>query len=276
MAIKIVTDSTSDIPPELAESLGVHVVPLTVFFGDEAFRDGVEITRDEFFERLAKGDVLPRTTQPTVGDFEAVYSALAEEGHEIASIHVSSKLSGTINSALTASAQLSDANVAVVDSGLASLGLTLAVKAAAEAANAGASLEEVTAVARQTAEKVDVYFVLDTLEYLQKGGRIGKAAALFGGLLSIKPVLKIVDGEIHPHEKVRSRAKALARMREIASAGAPYEEIAFIHEISEDEVSSMAAHLAPLAKAPLIVGRMGSVIGTYTGPGVVGFALRRA
>ena len=161
-------------------------------------------------------------------------------------------------------------------SGLASLGLTLAVKAAAEAANAGASLNEVVAVARETAEKVDVYFVLDTLEYLQKGGRIGKAAALFGGLLSIKPVLKIADGEIHPHEKVRSRAKALARMREIASAGAPHEEIAFIHEISEDEVASITAYLAPLAKAPLIVGRMGSVIGTYTGPGVVGFALRRA
>jgi DegV family protein with EDD domain len=275
MAVKIVTDSTSDIPPELAESLGVHVVPLTVFFGDDAFKDGIDITRVDFFNRLSTGNILPRTTQPTPGDFETVYRSLTEQGHEVVSVHVSSKLSGTINSALTAVAQLPEARVEIVDSGLASLGLTLPVKAAAEAANAGASLEEVAAVARDAADKTDLLFALNTLEYLQKGGRIGKAQALLGGMLSIKPVLKVVDGEIHPHEKVRSHAKAVARMKEIATEGAPYAEIAFIHEAPQAEVDELSGHLAPLTEAPLIVGRIGSVIGTYTGPGVIGFALRR-
>ena len=276
MAVKVVTDSTSDMPPELAAELGVTVVPLTVFFGDEAFKDGIDLTHDEFFQRLATSPVSPRTTQPTPGDFLEVYKPLTEQGHDVVSIHVSDKLSGTMNSARSAVLELPSARIELVDTQLTSMAMTLIARAAAVAANGGATVEEVTRIAEQAASKVDLFFVLDTLEYLHKGGRIGKAAALFGGLLSIKPVLKMVDGEVHPHEKVRTRAKALLRMREIAAEGAPYEDIAFIHEASEEEVASFVEFLQPLSKAPVIAGRIGSVIGAYTGPGVVGFALRRA
>ena len=275
MAVKIVTDSTSDMPPELATELGVTVVPLTVFFGDEAFKDGIEITREEFWQRLTSGGVFPRTSQPSPGDFLEVYKAITGAGDDVVSIHVSDKLSGTLNSARSAVAELPDSRIVLVDTQQASVGITLIARAAAVAANAGATVEEVARVAEDAVSKVELFFVLDTLEYLHKGGRIGKAAAVFGGLLSIKPVLKLVDGEIHPHEKVRTRAKALLRMKEIVEEGAPYEDIAFIHEASEEEVASFAEFLRPLSKAPLLSGRIGSVIGAYTGPGVLGFALRR-
>ena len=276
MAVKVVTDSTSDMPPELAAELGVTVVPLTVFFGDEAFKDGIDLTHDEFFQRLATSPVSPRTSQPSPGDFVEVYKSLTEQGHDVVSIHVSDKLSGTMNSARSAVLELPSARIELVDTQLTSMAMTLIARAAAVAANGGATVEEVTRIAEQAASKIDLFFVLDTLEYLHKGGRIGKAAALFGGLLSIKPVLKMVDGEVHPHEKVRTRTKALLRMREIAAEGAPYEDIAFIHEASEEDVASFVEFLQPLSKAPVIAGRIGSVVGAYTGPGVVGFALRRA
>ena len=276
MAVKVVTDSTSDMPPELAKELGVTVVPLTVFFGDEAFKDGVEITHDTFFQRLTSGGPHPRTTQPTPGDFAEVYRTIAEGGDDIVSVHVSDKLSGTLNSARSAAAEVAGVRVELVDTQLTSLALTLVAKASAEAAAGGASVDEVAAIAREVSGKIDLYFVLDTLEYLHKGGRIGKAAALFGGLLSIKPVLKLVDGEIHPHEKVRTRAKAVARLKQIVEQDAPYEEIAFIHEVSDEEVAAMSEFARPLTTKPVIVSNIGSVVGTYTGPGVLGFALRRA
>lgn len=276
MAVKIVTDSTSDIPSELATKLNIAVIPLTVFFGEQAYKDGIDLTNDEFFEKLTSGDVLPRTTQPTVGEFVEIYRPLVEAGDEIVSVHVSSKLSGTINSAQSAAQEFPNAKIEIVDSGLASLALAMVAKAAAESANGGASLADVVNVANDTAKHIDVYIVLDTLEFLQKGGRIGKAQAMFGGLLSIKPILKVVDGEIHPHEKLRTRAKALQRMRDIASEGSPYAEIAFIHFATPEETKSFEEYLEPLATEPLISGRIGSVVGTHAGPGVIGFALRRA
>ena len=277
MAVKVVTDSTSDLPKDLAEELGVTVVPLTVYFGEEAYKDGVEMSSSDFFKRLTSGNVIPRTTQPTVGDFETAYRPLAEQGHEILSVHISDKLSGTMNSARAGALEVPDAKIEIVDTRTASLAQALVVKAAAEAANGGASLAEAAAAAREASERTDVYFLLDTLEYLQKGGRIGRAAALIGGLLAIKPVLTVVDGEVHPQEKLRTRAKALARLREIATSGGPYAEIAFIHEAQGDDERDFAEHLRTNMDAPMISGPIGPVIGTYTGPGVIGFAgLRKA
>ncbi|MCH8848869.1 MAG: DegV family protein [Chloroflexi bacterium] len=276
MTVKIVTDSTSDMPPELAAELGVTVIPLTVFFGEEAFKDGIDITRDEFMTRLTTGGVFPHTSQPSPGDFVEVYKKLTEAGDDVVSIHISDKLSGTLNSARGAVQELPNARIELVDTQLTSLALTLVVRAAAVAASGGATAEEVVRIADEASSKIDLFFLLDTLEYLSKGGRIGKAQALIGGLLSIKPVLKLVDGELHPHEKVRTRAKALARMKEIAAEGAPYEEIALIHELPAEDVREFEDVLRPLSKAPLLTGRIGSVIGTHTGPNVIGFALRRA
>lgn len=277
MAVKVVTDSTSDLPKDLAEELGVTVVPLTVYFGEEAYKDGVEMSSSDFFKRLTSGNVIPRTTQPTVGDFEAAYRPLAEQGHEILSVHISDKLSGTMNSARAGALEVPDAKIEIVDTRTASLAQALVVKAAAEAANGGASLAEAAAAAREASERTNVYFLLNTLEYLQKGGRIGKAAALIGGLLAIKPLLTVIDGEVHPQEKLRTRAKALARLREIATSGGPYAEIAFIHEAQGDDERDFAEHLRTNMDAPMIIGPIGPVIGTYTGPGVIGFAgLRKA
>ena len=205
MAVKVVTDSTSDIPPDLAEELGVAVVPPMIFFGAEGFKDGVDITKDEFFEKLTTGDVMPTTAQPSVGDFLEVYRPLAEAGHDIVSVHLSGKLSGTVNSARLAAQEMPDATVEIVDTGLASVGVTLAVKAAVDAVAGGGSAAEAADAARKAAEETEVFFVLDTLEYLKRGGRIGGAQAALGSLLSLKPVLRLVDGEVQTSEKVRTR-----------------------------------------------------------------------
>ena len=273
MAIKVVTDSASDIPVQLAEELGISVVPCTIFFGAEAFKDGVEITKEEFFYRLTTGNVMPTTTQPSVGDFLEVYRPLVEEGHEIVSVHVSGKLSGTVNSARLAVGELPNATVEIVDTELASMGVAVAAKAAADAVAAGADAAEAAEAARNAAANTEVLFVLDTLEYLKRGGRIGSAQALLGSLLSMKPILKLTDGEVHPHEKVRSRGKALLRMREIAAAGAPYREATVIHRVTDEEAQAMADHLAQFTSNPVLTGAVGASVGAHTGPGVIGFAL---
>ena len=275
MAVKIVTDSTSDIPPELARELDVAVVPLTVFFGEEAFRDGVDITHEEFFQRLTTSGVFPRTTQPTAADFLEVYGPLVEQGHEVVSMHISAKLSGTMNSARAAQQELPDARIELVDTGMASLGMTLAVKAAAEAAQRGEPFDSVVNEARTASQSVELYVVFDTLEYLQRGGRIGKAQSLVGSLLSLKPILKVEDGEIHPHEKVRTRPKAIQRLLDIASAGAPYRDIGIAHVTTAEEVARLTEHLAPLTEGSVLAGEIGPVVGAYAGPRAVGIALRK-
>jgi DegV family protein with EDD domain len=275
MAVKVVTDSTWDLSPELAKELDVAVVPLIVLFGEEAYKDGVEITREEFFDRLVNGPVHPHTSQPSVGDFAAVYKELADQGHEIVSVHVSDKLSGTLNSARAAKLDLPDATITLVDSTTAALALGLVVKATAEAAQAGKTHAEVVAVAEDASEKTDVYFILETLTYLQKGGRVGKAQALIGGLLSIKPILTVRDGEVHPYEKVRSRAKGIAKLKEIAAASAPYAELGIIFEGDSDVVTELNETLSALTDKPVLPGKIGTVIGVHSGPGVIGIALRR-
>lgn len=276
MTVKVVTDSTWDLTPELAKELDVTVVPLSVLFGEEAYKEGVEITRDAFFDRLVNGPVHPHTSQPSVGDFAAVYKELADQGHEIVSVHISDKLSGTLNSARAAKLDLPDATITLVDSTTAALALGLVVKATAEAAQAGKSHADVVAVAEDAAAKTEVYFILETLTYLQKGGRVGKAQALIGGLLSIKPILTVRDGEVHPHEKVRSRAKGIARLKEIAAKSGPYAEVGVIFDGESDIVSDLIKEMSGLTDKPVLPGKIGAVIGVHTGPDVVGLALRRA
>jgi len=275
MAVKVVTDSTWDLPPELAEKLGITVVPLSVLFGEEAYKDGVEITREAFFDRLVNGSVHPKTSQPSVGDFAAVYKELTDQGHEIVSVHIADKLSGTLNSARAAKLDLPDATITLVDSATAALALGLVVKATAEAAQAGKTHAEVVAVAEDAAEKTEAYVILETLTYLQKGGRIGKAQALIGGLLSVKPILTIKDGEILPHEKVRSRAKGIAKLKEIAASSAPYAELGVIHEADSEIVTELVETLSALTDKPVLLGKIGAVIGVHAGPDVVGIAFRR-
>ena len=277
MAVKIVTDSTSDLPEEIAKELGVTVVPLSVFFGEQAYKDGVEITREQFFERLTSGnDVHPHTSQPSAEDFVAVYKELIGQGHEVVSVHVSDKMSGTMNSARLAQAEMPDAKIELVDTGLAALALGLVVKFTAEAANAGKSFDEVVAAAKEGAANTRCYFVPATLEFLQKGGRVGKASAIIGGLLAIKPILSVIEGEVHPFTKVRTESKAVAKLKEIATEGGPYAEVGIIHEGQSETAKALMEHLKGLSDKPVVSGQIGAVVGVHTGPGVIGMALRKA
>jgi len=275
MTVKIVTDSVSDIPSDLAKSLDITMVPLTVNFGVESFLDGVEITPKEFFEKIETAPSLPTTAAPSIGAFTEVYKDLTGKGHEVVSLHVSGKLSATLSSATQAAAELGNEHISVVDTQAVSAMEALIVTAAARVAIAGGSVEEVIEKAKSSIGKTAVYVVLDTLEYLQKGGRIGRAAALMGGLLSIKPILTLNDGEVHPHEKVRTRAKALARIIEIVQSGGPYEEITVMHASAEDEAEYLTSVLEPMCSdLPILSSQIGPVVGTHAGPGSVAVATR--
>ena len=276
MVVKVVTDSLADIPSQLAQELDIRVVPLTVSFGLESYQDGVDITAEQFFARLSSEKALPKTTQPSVGAFQEVYAALAAQGHDILSVHASSRLSGTFNSASLAMKDVQGVGIELVDTLSASLAEGLTVIEAARLAQTGAALAEVAQMARHVASKVDVYFLLDTLEYLQKGGRIGKAQALMGTLLNIKPILTIRDGEVHPYERARTRAKAMERMKETIRAGGSYVEMAVCYSTTPVEAQALAEELQPLCPArPVIAGAIGSTIGAYTGPGLLAVAVRK-
>ncbi len=276
MTVQIVTDSTSDLPPSVARELGIHVVPLQVRFGEETYRDGVDIQPTEFFQRLRVSSVLPTTSQPSAGDFAQTYRRISESGSEVLSVHISSKLSGTYNSAMLAKQEVGG-HIEVLDSQQASFGLGLIVLSAARAAQAGASLEDTTRAARQAMSRTYFFGLLDTLEYLQKGGRIGKVGALLGGFLQVKPILTVREGEVHALAKVRTRAKAIDRMVEIVASLRPVAELAVVHSSPEPEVAALIQRLAPFFPQENIRCAMfGPVIGTYIGPGGLGVALQVA
>ena len=216
MTVKIVTDSTSDIPPSLAEELGITVVPLNVHFGTDVFKDGIDIKPDEFYGKLVSSSRLPTTSQPSVGDFLSIYDELGKEHKEIVSIHISGKLSGTLKSATQAKAQYSgDARIEAIDSKHGSIGLAMVALAAYKAASDGLGLDDVIKEIQSAINEVEFFAMVDTLEYLEKGGRIGKAQAFMGSMLKIKPILTVRDGEVFPLEKIRSRNKGIDRICEL-------------------------------------------------------------
>ncbi len=278
MTVKVVTDSTSDLPSHLANSLGITVVPLNVHFGSEVFKDGVDMTADTFYERLTSEAVLPKTSQPSVGEFLEVYESLAQESDGIVSIHISSQLSGTYNSAIQASREPSVAShVEVVDTRHASMALGITAMAAARAARDGLDTDEVARVAREVNGRAECFAMLDTVEYLAKGGRIGKAKALMGSLLRVRPMIRL-DGVVHELGKERSRQRGIARLKQIVRDMAPIDEVSVMHSTTPDEASAVADELSDLLaddKKP-IVARMGPVVGTYAGPGVLGMGVLRS
>ncbi|MDP6100702.1 MAG: DegV family protein [Dehalococcoidia bacterium] len=275
--LKIVTDSTSDLPPKLAQELDIAVVPLYVHFGQEVFRDGIDIAADDFYRRQASTPVFPTTSAPGPGVFAEAYKGLVDQGHQVISIHISSKLSATYQAAVTASQDFDSSKVTVIDSQTISLGLGLMTLAVARAAAEGQSLEQVVAQVEQTIPRVRTVFVLDTLEYLQKGGRIGRAQAFMGSLLNVKPILHVKDGEIHPLERSRSRAKALNRVYELVSARSPLEALGVVYSTTPEEAKEMADRLADLAPdREVFLAQVGPVLGAHSGYGVLGVATIRA
>ena len=279
MAVQVVTDSTSDISPQDAEELGVKVVPAIVAFGDDVFRDRVDITPSEFYERLVNSRDFPKTSQPSVEAFATVYREIAANGDDIASIHVSSKLSGTLNSASIASETSElETRIELLDSYTAGVGLRAVVEAAAAQAREGAPLEEVTAAARSVMARCRVVVAVDTLEYLQKGGRIGRASAFLGSALRIKPLIQIDGGEVAPFDRVRTRSKAVKRLEEVALEDLTLEKLFVIYSDNDTSATELVEHVSPhLPHTRIEVIQTGPTVGAYLGPNALGIcAVRRS
>lgn len=279
MPVKVVTDSTSDIPEDLAESLGITIVPANVVFGQEQFRDRVDLTTDQFYDRLVGGSVHPTTSAPSVGQFVEAFESLGDSADGIVSIHVSSKLSATYNAAVQAVGQANlECPVEVVDSSQVSLGLGMCAIAAAKRANAGADLGAVVEAAREATNRSQCIALFDTLEYLQRGGRIGKARALVGSILRIKPMIIIEDGEVQPLGRARTYAKGLAQLEKTARAFGPAEELGVMYSTTEDaalQISEAMRDVLPEGTRPFIA-RIGPSVGAHVGPRAIGIGTLRA
>ena len=275
MTVKVVTDSTSDIPAEVAKELGIRVVPLYVHFGNETYQDGINLSADEFYHKLTTEPKLPKTSTPPAGIFTETYEKLAAETDEIISIHISSKLSSTYNSAMLGKRDMKvNCRVEVIDSLSATIGLGLIVITSAKAALAGANLDEITAMLTQTIPRTHCFGMVNTLEYLYKGGRIGKAQELLGSMLNVKPLVFIRDGEVCPLERVRGHRKALTRLCELAGKFHHIKEMAIAHATTPEELEVLAMRLAPsFPQNQLYKSRCGATIGTYLGPGCLAVAV---
>ena len=276
MTVKIVTDSTSDLPADIAQSLGITVVPLNVHFGTDTYKDGVDISAEEFYDRLLNGSVLPTTSQPSIGEFAQTYDELAGDAEGIVSVHISSKVSGTYNSALQGSTDREfSCPVNVVDSAQMSMGLGLCAMAAARVAQSGATLDEVVSATESAMAVSQCIALFHTLEYLEKGGRVGKARALLGSLFRIKPLIVIRDGVVNELGKERSRRRGIERLKREAREFGPLQEMSVMYSTTPEDAEAVAEDLGDLLpgdKKP-IIARFGPVIGTYAGPGVVGVGL---
>ncbi|MBI2906484.1 MAG: DegV family protein [Chloroflexi bacterium] len=274
MAVKVVTDSTCDLPKDIVRALGITVVPLRVHFGEATYRDGVDITPSVFFSKLASASVLPTTSQPSAGEFTAAYQALARETDEILSIHISAKLSGTCNSALVGRQVVEGScRIEIIDSLQASMGLGLIVIAAARAAQAGQSLDQMANVVRGLIPRTYLMGSVESLEYLHKGGRIGKASVLLGSLLGIKPIIGCHDGEAQALGRERTRAKAMARLVKLVEEHRPIDELAVLDSNTPSDAEDLADRLSALfPRERMVCSRFGPVLGTYLGPGALGVA----
>jgi DegV family protein with EDD domain len=270
--VRIVTDSTADLTKEQQQAAGITVVPLNVHFGDEVFRDHVDLTADEFFRRLKGSAQLPRTSQPSVGVFEEAYRTLRENGDEIVSVHLSSKVSGTYNSALMAAKGVDEQAIEVVDSLSTSMALGFMALEGARMARAGRDRATIAARMRALVPKARVICVVDTLTYLERGGRIGKARALLGSLLNVKPILQLNDGEVVPIGRARGRPQALNKLVELLERDGQVSQLAIMHGAAQADAEQLRERVA--ASYPgldILLTEIGAVLGTHTGPGVIGF-----
>ena len=276
MATKIVTDSTVYLPQEILTRYDIQVVPLKVLFGKHVYKDGIDLTNEEFYQMLAEAPQLPTTSQPSAGEFEDVYAELTAQGHEIVSVHISGKLSGTVESAHAAAKQLPDAQIHIVDSLSTAFGLAVMVIESAQAASEGYDSTHIVRRLEQMARDLTMLFVVDTLEYLEKGGRIGTARALLGTLLKIKPVLKLEDGLIVPVSSVRTKRKAIMFMLDQISeaTGDRRVHVATAHAQVPEEMEELLDMVRErLNYSDIFISEIGPVIGTHTGPGVLGVAV---
>ena len=276
--VAIITDSTAYIPDEMLKVHHITVVPQVLIWGEETFRDGVDIMPDDFYKRLETARVLPTTSQVAIVDMKAAFENLLESGYDVLGIFISAKLSGTMQSAIQAREMLPKAadKIAIVDSYSTSMAMGFHVLTTARAAQEGANLAECKELAEKCQQHTGVFFVVETLEFLRRGGRIGGAQALMGTALNIKPVLKLLDGRIEPIEKVRTKRKALNRLIELVShqvEGLTPLRLATLHANAEIEARSLLeTATAKLNPVETIFTSVSPAIGTHVGPGTVGLA----
>lgn len=274
--VTIVTDSTPYLPQELVDQYGLYILPLSVVWGDKVYRDGVDIQADEFYKKLAVAENLPTTSQVTVYEFQTLFEKLLAEDREIIVLPISSGLSATFQSAIQAKNNLKSGKIAVMDTKLVSMALGFQVLAVARAAEAGASLAECQAVAEKAYDLIGVYFTVDTLEFLHRGGRINSAKRLMGTALNLKPLLEIRDGKIEAVGSVRSQRKALDRMQQMAEKkidGRTPLRISVFHagvpELAEKYKARLDKAFQPVES---ILTHVSPVIGTHVGPGTISIA----
>ena len=273
MKLAIVTDSVSDISPKIAKELKITVVPLTVIFGTDQFLDGVELSNSEFFQKLETDPNHPSTSQPSPEAFVKTYEKLLKEGFEILSVHVSAKLSGTINSAEQAIKSLDTNKIKIVDTGTASMAQGLVAMSAARAAKNAKSLDELADMAEATAKKTNVYVAMDTMEFLKRGGRIGKARAMLGSILNIKPIITTDNGEIVPHSRARTIKKAISSMINDMGDKNQIVEVAVLHSTTPDLAKDVLTQIdAQNLNNPGTITEIGPVVGTHAGPGCLAIA----
>ncbi|UCD10227.1 MAG: DegV family protein [Dehalococcoidales bacterium] len=271
MTVKIVTDSVADLPSEIAEELGITVVPLNVRFGTDVYRDGIDLTSDEFFSRLEHNEDVPVTSVPSPGSFADAYDALAEEVDEILVITISAKLSGTNEVARQSVGLMKKrCRVEVVDSRLATMALGFVVMEAAKVAQTGAGTDDVLTNVYHNIPRVEMRAAFDTLEYLKRGGRIGKAQSLLGSILNINPIIGLADGEVVPISRERSRDKAIEHLFNFVTSYSKIDGIAVEYATSTHEAKNLVDRLSTrFPDGQIYLSRASPVIGTHTGPGLL-------
>ena len=273
MSFKVVADSTSDLPADIIEELGIHIVPATVQFGTESLRDGVDITRAEFYRRLETDDRHPTTAQPSVG---AVLDAYREVGaDQILSVHISSKLSGTYSSATQAAKELGEGTrIEVYDSLNASLGTGLLVRGVAEIARDGGSLEDAVAWLDARRDRVETRASVETLKYLVRGGRASRLQGFFGGMLDIRPIVQLIDGELRPADRVRSRKRLLRRFEDTVAAQSGGFTLGVLYSADPTDANALAERCSAYAPAErIIAAEFSPALGSHLGPGALGIVI---
>jgi DegV family protein with EDD domain len=276
MTIRIVTDSTADLPEKLVKDQNITVVPVYVRFGNEVYRDRVDINEDQFYKRLTTDPVHPSTSQPSPQDFTDVYNRLAEEAEGIVSIHVTGKLSGTYSSALRAKEQFKKkCPIEVIDSQFVTMGLGQLVMLACERARAGKSLSQIVQDVKQNISNIHILGLLDTLKYLAAGGRIGKLQAYLSSILNIKPLLTIKDGTLAPAGRVRSRSKGMEMLYEFVKNAKDIKDLSVIYNTTLEEAQELVKKISSIFPAEkIILSRLGPALGVHAGPGILFLSLR--
>jgi DegV family protein with EDD domain len=273
MTVRILTDSTCDLPADVVNKLGIYVLPVYIHVGNRDYLDGIDISREEFYEKLPTFPEHPRTAVPSPAKFRALYDALADEGAtEVLSIHISATLSGILSVAQAAAQETTSTSVTVLDSRQLSLGTGFLVQTAAELALLGRSVSEILPVLEEQIKRTYVAAGLDTLTYLRRSGRMNAAISTIGELMQIKPILKMYDG-VSSVERVRTRQKAIARLVEKIKSYDPFEKIAFLHSNALEAVLALKEEVRELLPdRETWVGMINPVLGAHLGPGVIGFA----